>query len=601
MSLATMLAGVLAAIVVLASLRLWLRQRRARQSGWRFAALLAGQPLLAVLLYFALLPPPAPGRAGALIVLSAGVGKMPARGAGDIVVALPEATPIAGVERVPDLGTALRRYPAAGPLRVSGAGLVARDRDAAKGEALQFTPADLPTGLVALEAPTQASSGRRFTVSGRIEGQAPGVIDLLDPAGRRIDRAQPGKTGRFRLSGVAGPAGRVEYRLQRRDAAGAIVEDLALPMQVDAGAPLRVLMLAGGASPELKYLRRWAVDSGLALRTQISLGGGVELGDPPLPVNAATLGELDLVVLDERAWRALGDGGRAALRDAAQGGLGVLLRITGDLSERDRAALRAWGFDARAADVARSLRLPGTGSADLPGTRDSAETRATDTAPLLSRRALALSADDGAPLLRDAAGATLALWRPEGRGRLAVWTLSDSFRLALAGRATAYGSLWAESFATLARPRASTGPALPSGAREGLRSQVCGLAPGLTLHGPDGDEIPLPIDPALGTRRCAAFWPAEPGWHELRSDDQRWAFPVRGRDEAPGLLAAERREATLALVNTGGPGVVRPVPVAGARWPWMLAWLCVTALLWLLERSRPGRRRESAGSREGGN
>lgn len=561
MSLATMLAGVLAAIVVLASLRLWLRQRRARQSGWRFAALLAGQPLLAVLLYFALLPPPAPGRAGALIVLSAGVGKMPARGAGDIVVALPEATPIAGVERVPDLGTALRRYPAAGPLRVSGAGLVARDRDAAKGEALQFTPADLPTGLVALEAPTQASSGRRFTVSGRIEGQAPGVIDLLDPAGRRIDRAQPGKTGRFRLSGVAGPAGRVEYRLQRRDAAGAIVEDLALPMQVDAGAPLRVLMLAGGASPELKYLRRWAVDSGLALRTQISLGGGVELGDPPLPVNAATLGELDLVVLDERAW----------------------------------------GFDARAADVARSLRLPGTGSADLPGTRDSAETRATDTAPLLSRRALALSADDGAPLLRDAAGATLALWRPEGRGRLAVWTLSDSFRLALAGRATAYGSLWAESFATLARPRASTGPALPSGAREGLRSQVCGLAPGLTLHGPDGDEIPLPIDPALGTRRCAAFWPAEPGWHELRSDDQRWAFPVRGRDEAPGLLAAERREATLALVNTGGPGVVRPVPVAGARWPWMLAWLCVTALLWLLERSRPGRRRESAGSREGGN
>jgi hypothetical protein len=66
---------------------------------------------------------------------------------------------------------------------------------------------------------------------------------------------------------------------------------------------------------------------------------------------------------------------------------------------------------------------------------------------------------------------------------------------------------------------------------------------------------------------------------------------VRARDEAPGLKASALREGTLALVG-GRPvaGTMAQIPVPGPHWPYFLAWLLVTALLWALERSRLGRR-----------
>lgn len=598
----TLIALVLGLTVLVACARLLHRARRKPQRAWRTTALLLAQGIGAVLLYFTLWPPPVPGQAGGLVVLTAGIDALPATAAGERVVALPEAPVPSGVERVPDLGTALRRYPDARPLRVFGAGLGARDHDAARGLDLQFEPAPLPPGLVQLDAPTLVTRGRRFVISGVVNGGATATVDLVDPADQRLDRALPGQDGAFTLSGRSGPAGRTSYQLQRRDTGNQVVEQVALPLQVQDGDPLRVLALAGGASPELKYLRRWVLDAGMQLHTRISLGGGVDVGDAPIAITAATLREFDLVVLDERAWRDLGDGGRAALLDATQAGLGVLLRITGELAGRDLAALQAWGFTVAAADIARSTRLPGTESPDSPQDDGSDETRATDTAPLLSRRPLRLSAADGAPLLRDTAGATLALWRPQGRGRIALWTLSDSFRLVLAGRASAYGSLWAGTFETLARAQAAAAPQLPSAARVSERAVLCGLTEAARLHSPDGQVMALAVDPATGGRACAAFWPAQAGWHELRAGERTWAFPVRDRDEAPGLVAAGLRESTLALANAAPALAVAATPAGGGpgeRWPWALAWMLLSTALWWLERSRPGTAMAGANARHG--
>lgn len=588
----------LAAIVVIASLRLVQRARQQAWRGWRIAALLLGQALSAVLLYHVLLPPPESVVAGSLVVLTESA-TIPTTGPGDHVVALPEAGQPANVERVPDLGTALRRHPGASPVRVIGAGLVPRDRDAARGLDLRFEASPLPPGVVELDAPTHVQRGRRFTLHGRVQAaaasavdaEAQGSLDLLDPAGRRVDRALPDRAGRFALSGVAGPAGRVDYRLEHRDAANELLESIALPVQVEDGAPLRIAMLSGGASPELKYLRRWALDAGFRLHSQISLGGGVEIGDPPIAMNAATLREFDLLVLDERAWRNLGDAGRAALDDATQAGLGVLLRITGELSAAESTRLREAGFVLETADIPRSVRLPATGRAEhasssTAATTDSAEADATDAAPLLTRRPIRVSAADGAVLLRDDAGEALAVWRARGRGRIAIWTLSDSFRLVLSGRAAAYGDAWGHAFERLARTRGGRSPTLPTNVRVAERSEACAMPAQSQLSGPDGNAIALIADAA----GCAAFWPTAAGWYELRSGDQAWAFPVHGIDRAPGLLAAERREATRALAAAAAPVDARADDIAGRRWPWALAWLLLSAALWWLERARLGRR-----------
>lgn len=589
MTVATQVAIALALVVLVASVRLLWRARSGGQKAWRIAALLTGQAASAALLYFTLLPPAVPTDTGALVVLTSNAGAPENIGPGDTLVALPEADAPPAAERVPDLGTALRRHPGARTLRLLGDGLPPRDRDAATGVSVSFTPSPLPVAVVALSAPTHATAGRRFEVRGRIEGGAAVAVDLIDPSGARVARVSPGPQGQFGLQAVAGVPGRVEYRLQWRDADDAVREDIALPMDVAPGAPLRLWLIAGGPGPELKYLRRWAVDAGLSLRTQVSVGGGVELGDPPLPVTAATLRDFDVVVLDERAWRALGAGGRAALDEAARGGLGVLVRITGDLSEADRSALRAWGFGLAASELPRSVRLPGTQDADPAARRidGSDEVRATDTAPLLSRRPLEASAADGVPLLRDTRGDTLALWRAHGRGRVGVWLLSDSYRLALSGRRAAFGDLWASSLETLARPAGDAAASLPQAARVGERAVLCGLEPQATLRAPDGSDIALARDPITG---CAAFWPAQAGWHSLERGERRDALPVRGADEAPGLRAAELREATQALAASAAPRA-QPMPVdrPGTRWPWGLAWLLLSAALWSLERSRAGR------------
>ncbi|KFN46234.1 hypothetical protein N790_02200 [Arenimonas malthae CC-JY-1] len=586
MSLPNLVALALTAVVLLSGARLaW--QLRAGTLPWpRFLLRFAGQAASAALLYFVLFPPLQPGREGALVVLTAGAETPADLAPGDVRVALPEAGDVANAERVPDLGTALRRHAGRSPVRVLGQGLPARDHDAARGRALAFEPTPLPDGLQALEAPVSVVTGRQWEVRGLATGLAGGRAELRDPADAVVASTELDDTGAFTLATTAGLPGQVDYTLQLHNAEDTVTQSLALPLQVRDAAPRRVLLLAGGASPEVKYLRRWAVDAGLRLHSVISLGGGVELGDPPLPITAATLSEFDLVLLDERTWRDLGEGGRATLKAAMREGLGVLLRITGELTPADHAALRTWGLQAETADIARGVRLPGTEHADATVALD-AETRAADVAPLLSRRALALSAADGAVLLRAGDGAALALWRPEGRGRVALWTLSDSYRLWLAGRRSAYGQLWANAVDTLARGTEAALPELPTHAWLNQRVALCGLPEGARVRAPDGTESALWPDPATGHARCAGFWPAQPGRHAVLVDDQALPLLVRDPAELPAMAARENQVATLALVAGDNTATAEPAPVPSPRWPWFVAWLLLSSALWWLERRRP--------------
>src|SRR5436189_176957 len=103
-------------------------------------------------------------------------------------------------------------------------------------------------------APTSSRCRRRPRSPASPAFPTPARLELLGPAGRRVDVQPVGDDGRFALSATAGPAGRTEWTLRRHDAADAVVEAIPLPMEVVAAAPLRVLALSGGASPEQKYL-----------------------------------------------------------------------------------------------------------------------------------------------------------------------------------------------------------------------------------------------------------------------------------------------------------------------------------------------------------
>jgi hypothetical protein len=322
-----------------------------------------------------------------------------------------------------------------------------------------------------------------------------------------------------------------------------------------ADAPLRVLVLAGAPSPETKYLRRWALDAGVDLRSDITVRPGMRVQRSAAALTPDALRELDLVVIDERAWRSAGTAGRAQLKNSVTEGLGLLFRVTGTLSESERDELLSLGFD---------IRTPG--------------------------KPLEVTASDATPLLRDDRGQPLALWRAQGQGRVALWWLNDSYRMVLDGSTVAYGTLWSNAFSTLARARGKQEPEF-SGTepRADQRHVICGLDADASVATPDGQRVALLDDASTG---CASYWPEDAGWHVLQDAAQERPFYVRSAGEAAGLALGDRRAATMAIVGsrTTPSGRQPATQVPGSPWPYLLSCLAVLAAMWWLERSQLGRR-----------
>lgn len=569
----------------------------ARPAVRRTCALAALTLVLTVLLYRGLLPPPVEVERGTLAVLTAGAAGLPVPAA-EVVVALPESGDVPpGAERMPDLATALRRHPDARALVVVGHGLEARDRDAVDGRALAFVPAQAPVGFVELVAPAHTGAGARFEVRGRVSRIDAARVSLMDPAGRLVSSAAADDAGRFRLDATARDAGATVFDVVAHDADAREIERVQVPVIVDAAAPVRLLLMAGAPNPDVRALRRWAEDAGLALRWRATFGGGAGVGDAPA-FDAASLAGQDLVLLDARAWDGLGVGARASLLTAVRGGLGVLIHAPQAPSAALRAWLRGagltietgravhWQPETGPDDVARLRAWMGPGSDDAPFD----PLLAGEAAPALAY----LPLSGGAPAQADEQ-ADMMRWQAVGEGRLGIVTLAESWQLPLAGRADLHAALWSGWAGTLARAADVQPPRFDGELRVGARAVACGLDADARVHAPDGATFTPVADPA--SDGCAGLWPTAAGWHRLEAASGDWPFLVRAEAAAPGLHATALQRETRALVRTSDTApdtmtATRP----GRAWPWLLAWLLVTGALWALERARVGRARVPAPS-----
>lgn len=602
MTLEVWLAILLAIAVVLGWTRLLLwhfgAEPELRSHGWRIAVLLLLQPLCAAFLYLTLFPPALPGETRALTIATRNAPRLSATG--PRIVALPEAGAIQGAEGAPDLATVLRREPGARQLRIIGDGLEARDRDAARGRAIAFEPRTAARGIARLDPPSRAAPGSAFAVGGAVSGVARGTVELLDPSGRRVDVATLPEDGAFRLQGTARLPGLALFTVRVRDGAR-LVEAAEVPVWTAAEPPLRLLLVAGAPGPELKYLRRWATDSGAQVQLRMNTGGGIELGDAPVPIIAMTLRRFDAAVLDERSWAALGAGERAALTGAVRDGLGLLLRVTGPVGDGVRGQWRALGIAVSAAQTTATMPLRaaaldeealgarrGPGSVDRPA----AINPVSDDPAVLTHR-VAGGPPAGAAPLAPGLPPVIANWHALGRGRVGVWTLTDSFTLVLSGDADRHAELWSAALGALARPGAVAQPAVTEMAWQGERVALCRLGAPSEVLAPGGARTALLIDPA--SPGCAAYWPVAAGWHSLRQTGagaQLRPFFVYPANALPEVRAAQTRDATLRLAQSppesargGAAGPAR----RGSSWPWFAAWLAASVALWWFERARVGR------------
>ena len=596
MALPTIVACVIALTALAGAVRLLAVRRDGRAV--LLAALMLGS---GVLLYFTLYPPRLPVGGETLVVATTEAPTNIKVQPGERLIALPEAPAIAGAERMPDLATALRRHQQAARLSILGRGLAPRDRDMAAGVPVDFTPLAVPRGLVRFDPPADAPAGAIFTVAGEVKGLAGGTAELLDPAGRRVDRRAIRADGSIVLGGTARAPGLAVFTLRLRGRDAKIVSDTPVPLRTLELRPLRVLLI-GSPSPEVKYLRRWAEDSGIDLSSRIEAGGGVNLGGDPVRLDAATLREVDVVIIDDHLLASVGGGSRAAITGAVADGLGVVIRMTAPATPAAREAWRKLGLSVEEGSEVVPVALPPLALDDEtlaarrgPGTPDAPpEINAIDDpAPDLGRW-LVKTGPDTVAAVSDADGGLLSGWQQRQQGRVALWTIANSFALVLNGQADRYYQWWSDTVSVVARPDDTFRPEVPALPLLGQRMAVCGVSASAKVMGPDGKEVPLVIDPAAGPRGCAGYWPYAAGVHTIvqpgRDGVQEFALYVFSDAALAVPTARETGDATAqwaAAQDT--PAVRNAVERGGPRWPYFLGWLLISGLLWFGERRWLGR------------
>lgn len=545
----------------------------ARLGSWRRLLGMAAAVAAPTLLYFVLFPPLHELPDHTLQVLTPGAAASPLPDtAGLRTIALPGSVAPAGVERVPDLATALRRHGDAAALRVLGDGLGAADRDAARGRTLQFEAPPLPRGVIALDVPADIRAGHPFAIGGQV-GQAQGLqLVLREPGGASQGPLALDADGRFRFTLFATRAAELSYELQLLAADGSELQRLAVPVQVRDGAALRLLLLSGGPDADHKYLQRWALDAGHTVDARISLSRGIAQQRGDTSLSAATLAGTDVAVVDERAWSALDKAARARLLAAADAGMGLLLRLVAAPTTAQTDEWRGMGIGLDNADIATTLHLAG-------------ETRQGATAAL---QRLPLVAKDDAliGIARDAGGDAFAVARNRSQGRTGAWWLQGSHTLVTSGQGALHDALWADTLDALARPRQVVLPAPPALSWQFERAVLCAREATLRVTAPSGAATDVATRGASDARWCGGYWPRETGWHTLHAGEASARFFVRATADAPTLHQAQTSAATRALAGATPANAHARALRPGARWPWFLAWLLPASALWWLQRVR---------------
>ena len=542
----------------------------------------------AVLLYFALFPPHVSLRADSLTVMTPTLVVSPQSSVPHDapVIALPGAQAPVKAEPEPDLATALRAHPSVNQLTVIGGGLPARDREAAVGRTITFLAAP-DYGLLELHAPNTVPLGRQWALSGRAASSTRRV-ELLDPSGSIVDKADVDSAGRFKLSAAARGIGNTRFELRVFGDKNLLQDTLSIPLTIVSGESISVIARFGTPNPELKYWQRWALDAGLNVALSAGLSEGVNLNAGDVHLTPAALSHTDVVMIDSRAWATLDPSEKSALRAAVDQGLGLLLRADAPLAAQSITDWGGLGFSLSGTSAPTSVILD-----QYLNLRDHTPFTAAGATFSQSTGAVQFKADDGTPL---------AWWHDQGRGRVALWRLIDSYRLTLLGDQDRYANLWASTLEMLARPRAPPppGPQLPENNWVLERAVFCDLRGSASVRAPDDQWLALTV----GADACAAFWPAVPGWHSLKSAGSEWPFYVRAADDGRTLHAALDAGATSALPaptpdasQIGAPAAApaKTLQTPMASWPWFLLWLAAMSVIWWQERRQDKIDRNRAG------
>jgi len=381
---------------------------------------------------------------------------------------------------------------------VFGYGLTNEEWMALRPPSLVFHGSSVKVGLVSADWQRKLRRGERLLVQGRWKGGGP-VRLLLEGMG--VDSVTVKGDSLFSLHTVPAQAGRGVCKFVAI-AGKDTLEQEDLPFEVEAGKPLKILVLASSPDAENTFLVSWLSKEGhaVASRTLVSKDKYQQvyanMAERPLgQLTPALLSDLDLVIADALT---VSNGGLLPMlkRQVAERGLGLVIRV--------------------------------------------------DSGGPVGKRVL----------LRDSMGRAEVSISREGMGKI-VWTRHITYPMMLAGEKVGYATYWSSLLRDAAREEPAGDkwewrPELPrveEPVRFVVQTGVSGMPQGVLG---EGVNMYLAEDGVLPYSWSGRYWPEAVGWQtvsRLQGDTTSWyAWPV---DAWGPLYREKRREETAHFIRGG--------------------------------------------------
>ncbi|MFN3386122.1 MAG: hypothetical protein ACK42Y_05990 [Candidatus Thermochlorobacter sp.] len=464
---------------------------------------------------------------------------------------------LSGVKLLPNVAMLHRQYPNLQHLHIFGDGLRSDELEMLEPIALTLHLNTLPEGIIFVSFPKHITLGEQLQIQGTWHALRYDSLWLyLEGSGRRSDSLLLVGEGKlpFELTTTPKQAGEWCYTLYAIRSAHDTLCAESIPVSVRKPAPIRMLIVERAPNFETRTLKQWAAAMGnaLALRSTISRGKALTefLNMSSLALehlSAAVLDKFDIAIVDFQTLVNLSAREQAALRQAVENGLGLLIALSEPPTASQAKAYDFFLGFLKATPAKNQVRF-----AKLHGLPSQVSvSSALPVAPIRLQVGFAVEV-----LMHDEASHPLVIVGKRGLGKVAVSIVEETFRWALEGKSSLYAEYWSYTLKRLARAQtqadvwqsATLLPTVDLPCKLMLRTRSPRPI-GLIAY-PSGisDSVFFKQSLVESSLWETVFWPREQGWHRIwrigEPDSAAVAFYVHTSSEWLSYRRAQMQSAT---------------------------------------------------------
>jgi len=411
-------------------------------------------------------------------------------------------------------------------LHVFGFGLEKKELERLDKQPIIFHPSKMQTGITSINWRPKIKQGEKLNVQGSFHNASAASKKLLLTAfNNTLDSViiPAGKDMKFQLTTIPKPVGRFVYSLLVIDGKDSL-EKQPVPVEVEQGGTLGVLMLASSPDFENRFLKNWLAQKGyqVMVRTAISKNkyGKEFLNTEPFNldrITASLLDKFDIIIADITTLASMSNQELTILQTS------IVQKSKGLIVRADTAAPHSSFY-------ARQFPLLHGNTWQQQQIHVHLIDSATKLQPLTMESPLFIRVQNGTlPLVADNQNRVFVNSVLYGLGRILFSTLPDTYSWALSGNQTDYDQVWADLLQKAAPKKIeeetwNIAPPLPqvnSPVTIILQTSKTGIpqaeVEGTTVHLTNHYQLPY--------EWTGKFWPYKEGWQkgiQLNGDTYHW-------------------------------------------------------------------------------